>query len=308
MCGTVLGASCTSPSGALVVRAATMTSDKFKTVSSAVAALPSDGSLKIIFIFPGTYNEQVYITRSGTLTIFGYTRDTSTYTSNQVTIQAEFGGNATISDDVSGTLRIHKDDFKIYNVNIKNSFGLGTQAIAISQYGTRVGLYACEFFGYHDTVLVEQGLQVFLKGYIEGATDFIFGQRGQAYFGGNTIAIKGAGYVTASGRSSNDGTSCEMMMHLYVFNQNTIVTASGASGFDGKVYLGRPWSLIFKNTVITAPMNKALWSAWSTTRPHTDNIFVSDFNMTETSFATLLTASQANGYTISSAVGTDYSN
>lgn len=43
----------------------------------------------------------------------------------------------------------------------------------------------------------------------QGATDFIFGQRGQAYFGGNTIGVKGAGWVTASGRSSDDSTSCE---------------------------------------------------------------------------------------------------
>lgn len=71
------------------------------------------------------------------------------------------------SDDASGTLRIHKNDFKMYNVNVKNTFGVGSQAIAISQYGTRVGLYACGFFGYQDTLYANQGTQVYLKGYIE---------------------------------------------------------------------------------------------------------------------------------------------
>jgi pectinesterase len=71
------------------------------------------------------------------------------------------------SDDASGTLRIHKNDFKMYNVNVKNTFGPGSQAIAISQYGSRVGLYACGFFGYQDTLYANAGTQVFLKGYIE---------------------------------------------------------------------------------------------------------------------------------------------
>ena len=42
----------------------------------------------------------------------------------------------------------------------------------------------------------------------QGATDFIFGQNGHAYFGGNTIAVNGAGWVTASGRESDDNGSC----------------------------------------------------------------------------------------------------
>jgi len=39
--------------------------------------------------------------------------------------------------------------------------------------------------------------------------NFIIGRRGSAYFGGNTIGVKGHGYVTANGRESNDGGSCE---------------------------------------------------------------------------------------------------
>ncbi|TFK34809.1 pectin lyase fold/virulence factor [Crucibulum laeve] len=308
----VLGASRTSPpSGAVIVRAGTSTSGEFKTVASAVASLPNDSSSRVIFIYPGTYNEQVYITRTGPLTIFGYTTDTSTYSQNQVIIQAGIPASTAGSNDASGTLRIHKNDFKMYNVNVKNTFGIGSQAIAISQYGSRVGLYACGFYGYQDTLYANQGTQVYLKGYIEGATDFIFGRQGLAYFGGNTIAVKANGWITASGRESNDSGS-------YVFNQNTIVTASGASNVNGNVYLGRPWGafakVIFKNTVINAPLNKALWSIWNTGDERTSNVFFADYGTTGSgasgvsrpSFATLLTSSQANSYTIASAVGSDY--
>lgn len=107
----------------------------------------------------------------------GFTSDTSIYLENTVTIEFGLSAAATGSDDISGTLRIHKNDFKLYNINVKNTFGVGSQAIAISQYGTRVGLYGCGFFGFQDTVLAEQGTQVFLKGYIEVILSVNIGQQ-----------------------------------------------------------------------------------------------------------------------------------
>ncbi|KAK7044891.1 carbohydrate esterase family 8 protein [Favolaschia claudopus] len=309
----VFAASRTSPpSGAIVVRKGTTTSGEFATLTAALNSLPNDSSSRSIFIYPGTYSEQIDITRSGPLTIYGYTTDTSTYTGNQAIITAGVPASTAGSDDASGTLRVHKNDFKMYNVNVKNTFGQGSQAIAISQYGSRVGLYACGFYGYQDTLYANAGTQVYLRGYIEGAVDFIFGRGGLAYYGGNTIAVNGPGCTTASGRESADSGS-------YVLNQNTIVLASDAvSGTSGKIYLGRPWGnfakVIFKNTVITAPMNKALWSIWNTGDPRTDNILFAEFNTTGSgangaarpSFATVLSASQAASYSISSAVGSDY--
>ncbi|KAJ7359714.1 pectin lyase fold/virulence factor, partial [Mycena albidolilacea] len=302
----------TPPSGAIVVRKGTTTSGEFATLTAALKSLPNDSSSRSIFIFPGTYAEQIDITRSGPLTIYGYTTDTTTYTGNQAILTAGVPASTAGSDDASGTLRIHKNDFKMYNVHVKNTFGQGSQAIAISQYGSRVGLYACGFFGYQDTLYANAGTQVFLKGYVEGAVDFFFGRGGLAYFGGNTIAVNGPGCITASGRESADSGS-------YVFNQNTIVLASDAvSGTSGKIFLGRPWGdfakVIFKNTVINVPMNPALWSIWNTGDPRTDNILFAEFNTTGSgasgasrpSFATVLSASQAAAYTISSAVGSDY--
>lgn len=93
--------------------------------------------------------------------------------SNQVTIQAAVPASIAGSDDASGTLRVHKDDFKMYNVNVKNNYGVGSQAIAISQYGNRVGLYACGFYGYQDTLYANKGTQVYLKGYIEAGQTFL---------------------------------------------------------------------------------------------------------------------------------------
>ncbi|KIM41502.1 carbohydrate esterase family 8 protein [Hebeloma cylindrosporum] len=284
------------PLGAIVVRSGTAAYGEFNTISAAVNSLPNDQSSRSIFIYPGHYNEQVYITRPGPLTIYGYTNNTSTYRSNQVTIQAGVPASATVSDDSP------------------NTFGVGSQAIAVSQYGSRVGFYACGFYGSQDTVYANLGTQVYLRGYIEGATDFIFGRRGQAYFGGNTIGVTAPGWVTASGRQADDDGS-------YVFYRNTIVLASGAApGTAGNVYLGRPWGnyakVIFKNTVVSVPLNPSVWSIWNNGNENTDHVFLVDYNTTgrgistnatyRASFATVFDATQAAAYSISSAVGSDY--
>lgn len=62
----VQGATRTSPpSGAVVVRAGTTTNGEFSDVATAMNALPNDNSAQTVFIFPGTYEGQVNISRSG---------------------------------------------------------------------------------------------------------------------------------------------------------------------------------------------------------------------------------------------------
>lgn len=120
----------TAPSGALVVGKG----QKYDKISKAVAALSSTiTSEQVIFIHPGTYQEQVYIPKlAGPLTVLGYTADDTTYTKNQVTIVASESQKTQASNDLTGTLRVWTSNFKLYNVNVKNAFGQGSQAIAVS--------------------------------------------------------------------------------------------------------------------------------------------------------------------------------
>lgn len=61
-------------------------------------------------------------------------------------------------------------------------------------------------------------------------------------------------------------------------------------------------------------MNKALWSVWNVGDERTSNILFAEYNTSGSgssgaarpSFAKVLTASQANSYTIATAVGSDY--
>ncbi|KAI0314507.1 carbohydrate esterase family 8 protein [Amylostereum chailletii] len=303
----------TPPSGALVVRQGTTTPGEFSTFASAVAALPANASSQTIFIFPGTYEGQTLLQRSGPVTILGYSAHPANASANTVVFAHSIDATRAGSNDLSGTLRVHTDDVRIYNIDIRNEFGPGSQAIALSNYGNRVGLYACRLFGYQDTFLTNQGMHAFLQGYIEGATDFIFGQHSVAYFEGNTIGVKGKGFVTADGRSSND-------TGIYLFKNNVIALSPNAfPNATGNYHLGRPWGdfarVVFISTTITAPIEPALWSIWHPDEPNTDNVFYADFNTTGSGlpgdverpgFATVLSASEAEAFTIESVLGGDY--
>lgn len=108
------------PSGALIVRNTGTKSGEYSTISAAVKAAGTGSDAKVIFVYAGTYTEQgtfvscdsssffelasrslsvpvarslspfrlaVYITRSGSLKIYGQTSTPADYTKNTVTIQ-----------------------------------------------------------------------------------------------------------------------------------------------------------------------------------------------------------------------------
>lgn len=121
----------TAPSGALVVGS----SGTYSTIQAAVDALSSSSSEQSIFIQPGTYKEQVTIPKlSGPLTIYGSTQDTTSYGSNKVTITSGLSQDDVSNNDATATLRIHTSNFKLYNINVVNTRGEGSQALALSAY------------------------------------------------------------------------------------------------------------------------------------------------------------------------------
>ncbi|KAK2074564.1 hypothetical protein P8C59_008760 [Phyllachora maydis] len=262
----VLAASRTSaPPGCLTVGKA---SGAYSTVQSAVDALSvTSKAAQCIFISPGTYKEQVLVPpRAAQLSIYGSTSDTSGHAGNTVTITASKSLAGEPSDDATGTLRVKAANFRLYNVNVNNGFGEGQQAIALSAYADS-GYYGCAFTGFQDTVLAQQGYQLYSKCLIQGATDFVFGQNSPAWFEQCDIRVltKDQGYVTASGRGSPSGTN------YFVFNSCNIAAAPGNTVVPGSYFLGRPWDkyarVTFQRTSMTNVINPAGWHVWDATTP-----------------------------------------
>ncbi|KAG8955046.1 hypothetical protein FRC00_005591 [Tulasnella sp. 408] len=208
------------PSGAITV--GKNGAGKYATITEALA----DTSSNIIYVYPGNYTEQVVISRSN-IKIYGQTSNKLAYGLNTVTISRYMSAATAGSNDLSGTVRVLATGVSLYNLNIENTYGKGAQAIALSVQAGTFGCYACQLRGYQDTLYANKGTQFYGKCFISGATDFIFGSAASIWVTGSTIQTLANGYITASGRSSDDA-------NYYVID-GTTVTGTGTS------YLGRPW-------------------------------------------------------------------
>ncbi|KAF3937511.1 Pectinesterase [Dactylella cylindrospora] len=259
----------------LVVDATGNYPGSFKNISSAVSALKNTTAYdQTIFIFPGIYVEQVYIGKFlGPLTIQGYTCDTRSYINNQVTISYNLSRltPGLTSNDQTSTIRLWSSNVRFYNLNIANSFGKGSQALALSAQNTNQGFYGCNFTGWQDTIYANEGRQIYAKSYINGAVDFIFGLRAAAWFHDNDIETLGTGWVTANGREAANNTS------FYVFNKCSVTGVGGAAS----TYLGRPWRqfsrVVFQRTYLGDVVNPAGWARWDAVQP-VENLYYREYD------------------------------
>lgn len=194
----VLATSRTSaPSGCITVGSGA----KFTSIQEAVQSLSKSSTQpQCIFIEPGEYKEQVFVTaRAAQLSFYGYTTDTLSYSANVVNITNNLYHDTSpgMSNDATATLRVKAKNFKAYNINVINTYGKGAQALALSAYNDS-GYYGCQFKGFQDTVLAQKGYQVYARSYIEGATDFVFGEYTPAWFEKVDLRVleNNVGYVT----------------------------------------------------------------------------------------------------------------
>ncbi|QRV77627.1 pectinesterase [Ceratobasidium sp. AG-Ba] len=189
------------PAGAITVGG---TKGQYPNISIALQDTSSD----VYFVYAGTYNEQVFIGRPN-ITIIGESRQTTRFRSNTVHITNSLPASKAGSNDLSGTVRIGalSTGVKLYNLNISNTYGKPvdqSQAIALSVQAGYFGAYAVALKGYQDTLLANVGTQFYGRSYINGAVDFIFGQRASLWATRCEIETLGTGYITASGRLVDD--------------------------------------------------------------------------------------------------------
>ncbi|KAG6890075.1 hypothetical protein C0995_012024 [Termitomyces sp. Mi166 len=250
----------TPPSGAKVVRQTGTQAGEYSyessTVSAAVASLSGTASATI-FIYPGTYVEQVTVTYGGPLTIYGYSTNGGNWKANTVTIAYNLNAQDNGGNDPSSTFRAHSNNFEMYNVNIQNTYGPGVQATALAARGTKQGYYGCAFYGYQDTLLADAaGPQYYSNCYIQGAIDYIYGAA-SAWFGECMLASIGSGAITAKSREVATDTS------YYIIDSSTI-TSNTTTDLTQKVYLGRPWRVlarvVFQRSVLSDIINPAGWT------------------------------------------------
>ncbi|PVH85551.1 carbohydrate esterase family 8 protein, partial [Cadophora sp. DSE1049] len=276
--------STTPPSGACIVSKTAITGKvTYTTIAQCIALLPTTSAVSTIFIYPGTYNEQLTFNRSGATIFQGYAEDPTKYSTNQVIITNSAGvdtqGDASNSD--SATFYSRGKNVKFYNINLVNTFG---KAADYASLGFSVGnngnasFYGCQILGNQDTFNVNVGNTFAYNTYIEGSIDFIWGS-GSMYFLASKIAPNTNGIsITADKRATN------MSIGGIVFDQCTVTPASGSGVSAGTVYLGRPWNpfarVAYVKTNLDSSVNAAGWSVWSKSTPNTDTAFFGEYQNT----------------------------
>jgi pectin methylesterase-like acyl-CoA thioesterase len=322
------------PASATYIVSKSPNTTEYKTVESAISALPNDGAEKVILIMPGTYVEQININRTGKVTLRGATSYVNDFSQNEVTIQFNYGVSTSAGqDELTPVINSKKTDgsgLALYNIDFVNTFvqTKNYAALAADFYGTNMAAYGCSFIGFQDTLLANKGTQLFSNCYIEGSgktslfyldcymlinyiVDFIWGFS-QAYFHGCYIATNTAGAsISAQSRASSSA------LGGYIFDSCLITYTNTYGSSYGLSYLGRPYSnysvAVYKNSYIDKNINLAGWSVWQTSNPQTSNVMFGEYNNTgpgswqattaRASFATNLTASQVAAYDLGTFLG-----
>ena len=280
------------PQHAVVVSKSGDGKGSFSKISDALASLPNDNTEQTIFIFKGSYNEQLpSINRPGAVRFIGYTTGNpgQSYKDNQVTVFFSRGLSVSPlpeghNDAETAVVSTASSRISWYNVNIVNTDNFdGAKAsyvtLAASIYGNEIGFYACLLDVWQDTLLTggTASYQYYESCLITGAIDFIWGYS-KAYFKGCTIGAKRASSaITAQSRSSLSAVGG------YIFDQCLFTAAPDATvDLTGRVYLGRPYSqyalVVIKNSYLDKTINPSGWKIWSKTDPRTDHITFAEFN------------------------------
>ena len=119
-----------------------------KTVQAAVDRVPENNKRRFaIDIKPGTYNEQVRVPANKPYVSFiGSDAEKTVITFN-------LSNKAAGSTSASYSVYIGGHDFYAENISFENSFGAGSQAVAVLVEADRAVFNKCRFLGWQDTLV-----------------------------------------------------------------------------------------------------------------------------------------------------------
>jgi pectinesterase len=200
-------------------------SGNFTSVQAAVDSVPAGNSrAAVIHIKPGAYTENITVpAEKPFITMRGDDAARTILTFHNSAASA--GGTSK-----SASVYIWAADFTAENLTFENSYGTGSQAVALYVNADRARFLKCRFLGWQDTLYANGGRQHYKDCYIEGHVDFIFGNA-TALFEDCEIHSKGQGYVTAQSRLADTPATGYVFRHCRLTGSNT----------GNGVYLGRPW-------------------------------------------------------------------
>lgn len=238
-------------------------SGDYKAIQEGIDACRDLGYERVIItIRNGIYKEKIVIPSwKTTLSLVGESRDNTIITYDDYSGKDnpnanEPGAKPKLSTFTSYTVLVQGNDIMLENLTIQNTAGRVGQAVALHVEGDRVSVKNCNIKGNQDTLLVTRdgSRQYFKDCYIEGTTDFIFGEA-TALFVNCTIKSLSNSFITAA-------STREHTPFGFVFQNCKLMAADEAT----KVYLGRPWrpfaKTVFMNCELGNHIRAEGWDPW----------------------------------------------
>lgn len=252
-------------------------SGNFTTIQEAVNAVRDLSQVQVeIYVKPGNYQEKLIIPSWKTkISLIGESRSTT------IVSNADFTGKPRPFPDPTGqtvfntftsyTVLVQGDDFRASNITFENVAGQVGQAVALHVEGDRAVFRDCNILGNQDTIYAatQNSRQYYSNCYIEGTTDFIFGEA-TAVFDNCLIKTLRNSYITAA--STRPETKFG-----FVLRNCTIISAADVTS----VYLGRPWrpyaKTVFLNTTMGSFINPSGWHNWGN-EANEETAFYAEYN------------------------------
>jgi pectinesterase len=239
-------------------------SGNYRTIQEAINSVRDLGQVRVtITIRNGVYREKLVIPSEKTMiTLIGENLDSTIIINDDYSGKAlpegfSIAGKDKFSTFTSYTMLVQGNDITLENLTIQNTAGRVGQAVALHLEGDRIKVKNCRIISNQDTLLVHRSgnRQYFLDCYIEGTTDFIFGEA-TALFVNCTIKSLVNSFITAA--STRQGTPFG-----FVFLNCKLIADEAAT----KVYLGRPWRPYAKTVFINCELGSHIraegWDPWS---------------------------------------------
>jgi pectinesterase len=277
---------------------------KIQDAVNAAKAFPDDRIT--IFVKNGVYYEKVKIySWNPKITLIGESREKTIITYDDYFNKINIGRNSTFH---TYTVLVEGDDFFAKNLTIQNSSGEVGQAVALNVNANRVVFTNCSFLGNQDTLYTSgEGTKNYFKDcYIEGTTDFIFGDA-TVLFEDCIVKSKKNSYITAASTPENTDFG-------YVFKNCKLIADESTDA----VYLGRPWRIYAKTVFINCEMGKQIksegWHNWS--KPEAEKTaFYAEYKCSgegfqpdkRVSWSHQLRKSEERKYTIENILGVEFS-
>jgi pectin methylesterase-like acyl-CoA thioesterase len=268
-----------------VDKLATPSATVFNTVQAAINAVPTGQTAPYtIFVKNGKYREKITVPSNkpfiqmigeSVANVFIYYDDPATVLGTQN----------------SASFTVNANDFSAFNITFANTFGDGSQAVAVLVNADRSAFKNCRFLANQDTLYLKGSgspRAYFKDCYIDGNVDFIFGSS-IGYFDNCVVYAKtrtstGSSFITAP-NTPLPGSTNNNQAYGFVFNNARFTMNTGGTLY----YLSRPWpssseattrqKAVVLSSKLSSHIQPAGWSIWDA-NTITANLTNAEYNST----------------------------